>query len=776
MTFVLPILLWGLVLAGVPVVLHLIMQQKPKRLPFAAFRFLVQRHRSNQRRLRLRHLLLLLLRVAALAGLCLALARPKLGDKPAVVLIIDTSPSMDYRSGLGAADKGGRGGNSRLDEARRRALELLDQLPSDAQVAVLDTGEDAGGTWIGPTTARERIQNLRIEPASAGVTGRLADAYRLLGELPPDPSARQEPVRLLAVFSDRTPASWDSGRLGQLQFLRDRLPGKDLRATFIDVGVDKPEGLAVADLQLSRQALAANDRVEIRATLRAVGRDYDTEVMCRIDGDAGERRPIPLKAGNSQVVSWERRGLTAGPHFVEIRLATDDPGLAFASSRTAVFEVGTIRRVLVVCDDAREDGPSRPWRLALEAGSGLRFDTDLMTPAAAAELGHDRLDHYRSICLLDVAKPSHQLWEQLKYFVSRGGGLAVVPGGEELQREAYNGDPIAQELLPATLDRPVFADNPDGVLWRWESADFHQPLVAPFEHWRHEATIDFFKYPRRATSYWATKPTAASVLISYADGDPNRGRADRPAVLERRFDRDQTGIRGRVLLFTTALDGRRPEWNDYLQNLSSFYVVLAKLSVGYLAGDASESNLNHQLTVATSRLGVLVTLPSSPRFPSYTLSKATRPHGPELAGATFVATIPRPADTSELRITQSLEPGTYSLLGSAEGKTWLTGFSLNIPPEESNLTKLPAEHIEALFGPGSILAVGQQLELKEALRSPWRFRVIELFPWLMVAVVFALAIENLLANKFYRKQALEPSATTVRPTSPSVAREPVGTK
>ena len=57
----LPILLTGAALVGLPVLLHLIMRQEPKRLPFPAFRFLKQQRQINQRKIRLRHLLLLLL-------------------------------------------------------------------------------------------------------------------------------------------------------------------------------------------------------------------------------------------------------------------------------------------------------------------------------------------------------------------------------------------------------------------------------------------------------------------------------------------------------------------------------------------------------------------------------------------------------------------------------------------------------------------------------------------------------------------------------------------
>ena len=128
-------------LAGIPVLLHLIMRQKPKTLPFPAFRFLVQNTAPNLRKLRLRHLLLLALRMLLVAAMVLALARPQLfseasafsSERPvAAVLVFDTSASMDYRSSDGV---------SRLDEAKKRGQELLDELPQGSRVAVLDSAD-----------------------------------------------------------------------------------------------------------------------------------------------------------------------------------------------------------------------------------------------------------------------------------------------------------------------------------------------------------------------------------------------------------------------------------------------------------------------------------------------------------------------------------------------------------------------------------------------------------------------------------------------------------
>ena len=78
MTFLNLTLLGGAALIAVPIVLHLIMRQQPKHLEFPALRFIQQRQLANRRSLRLRHLLLLILRCAAICLLALALARPSI--------------------------------------------------------------------------------------------------------------------------------------------------------------------------------------------------------------------------------------------------------------------------------------------------------------------------------------------------------------------------------------------------------------------------------------------------------------------------------------------------------------------------------------------------------------------------------------------------------------------------------------------------------------------------------------------------------------------------
>ena len=167
LSFISPLLLGGIAFVAVPVVLHLIMRRKPVPHTFPALRFLRQRAAANRRRLRLSHILLLLLRMAAVALVALALARPVLrgagwiggGEGPvAAALVFDTSPRMAFREA----------NQTRLERAASLARGLLAKLPDGSRLAVLDTAGGAAGFSPTPAAAAARIGRLTAAaPGSA---------------------------------------------------------------------------------------------------------------------------------------------------------------------------------------------------------------------------------------------------------------------------------------------------------------------------------------------------------------------------------------------------------------------------------------------------------------------------------------------------------------------------------------------------------------------------------------------------------------------------------
>lgn len=228
MTYVFPIMFGSLALITIPVLVHLIMRRKPKTLPFPAFRFLVQKRRTNLRRLRLRHLLLLALRILLIVCIGLALVRIGVflpgwnlgGDRPvAAVLLFDTSASMEYRTSDLV---------TRLEAAKKRGLELIEQLPAGSRVAVLDSANEVLSDktfWCqNMSQARDRIKGLQLSPANAPLSKRLEGVYPILAELANNQERAGQLPRLIFVFSDRTRASWESGQTDRLRKAGESVP------------------------------------------------------------------------------------------------------------------------------------------------------------------------------------------------------------------------------------------------------------------------------------------------------------------------------------------------------------------------------------------------------------------------------------------------------------------------------------------------------------------------------------------------------------------------
>jgi hypothetical protein len=735
------ILLATAALVGLPILLHLLMKQEPKRLPFPALRFLQQKKRINQRKMRLRHFLLLLMRMMLIALFGLALFQPTLfsetlnfsAEQPiAVVFVVDTSPSMGYTAN----------GRTRLEEARRRALELLDELPPGSRVAVLDPA-DPGGQWEqSAADARKKLEDLK-EPRGAGVpvTTALATAYQLLRTVDQETEAAEPLPRLIAVFSDRAAACWDAGRAEDLVKLRDAVPEPKVAHLFIDVGIDQPTDVAVLGVDLKPQIVPQNQAVVLNATVQATGPPVaDMVVTCRVTtaNVPEQKRVVALPGGTPVNVAFKFDGLPPGLHQAEVAL---DPArkdsLAADNIRYVTFKVAEPRKFLTLSDEPRD---ADFWQLAHESVG--EFVCEVKRPADAGDLGG-----YEVVCLLNVAEPPPALWQKLETFADAGGKVLLMPGpgpGESYDPEK---NPIAGRLMPGTIGEEVEADklppsaDPKvkrrlGVTWLIDDAAMRHPMLAKFREWK-LAGYDAVSNPRLHWKYLSVKKGDGSVIVYYDDADDPKDR--HPAMLERTLG----GKGGRVVLLTTRMDPQRDprdRWNNYWEEInSSWQVVFPNLLLRYLAGDPSEANFNY----ATGR-AVPVPLPKGDKRPA-----KLRLEGPGVSGRD--AEIEPTEQQTELRLppAKTLTAGSF-VVSAADGK-WKDGFSLNPPAEEWTLDKVPAEAVEGLFGPESVVPVGKDVKLHDKIAEKFN-QPVDLFPWLLILVLLLIAAEGVVANRFYRPQ------------------------
>lgn len=100
MGFLHPFLLAGLAAVTVPILIHLLLRQRPRPRPWAAMRWLLAAAQQASRRYRLTNLLLLLLRMLVVALIALAVSRPLIGGiggGERLVIIMDRTASMGAR-------------------------------------------------------------------------------------------------------------------------------------------------------------------------------------------------------------------------------------------------------------------------------------------------------------------------------------------------------------------------------------------------------------------------------------------------------------------------------------------------------------------------------------------------------------------------------------------------------------------------------------------------------------------------------------------------------
>ena len=173
MSFLAPLYLAGAALVALPIVLHLLRRDVAPPVAFTAVRLLKKTAVDRSRRHRLRDLLLLAARVAALLLLAASFARPyraAAGAAPLTVVAIDRSFSM------GAA--------GRMDRARALAREAVDAAPGPVAVIAFDDHAEVVAPPGSASAARTAIDGVAAGFGSTRYGAALDRAADLLLEAP----------------------------------------------------------------------------------------------------------------------------------------------------------------------------------------------------------------------------------------------------------------------------------------------------------------------------------------------------------------------------------------------------------------------------------------------------------------------------------------------------------------------------------------------------------------------------------------------------------------
>ncbi len=717
MTFVNAALLAGAALVALPIILHLIMRRKPRYFEFPALRFVEQRHEKNQRRLRLRHLLLLALRAAAIVLLAFALSGPSIqfgsgvGSREApvaAVLVFDTAPRMQYR----------QGNQTRIEAAREMALWLLGQLPAESQVAVIDSRGGPGAFHADFSTARQRIERLETPPAARSLTETVEEAAQLLRQSELD---RKE----IYVFTDQSRAAWPTAAASRMQARLADL--RDVGIYLIDVGIEQPTNTFLGLPRLSSQVMSTNGSLIAYTELGLISPAEATETraveLYLLDDQRQLRRAgvetIELKPGETRQVEFRIGSLPLGVQQGVIRVLGQD-GLPADDERFFTVAV------------------QKPWTILLAAPAPADeyayFVRNALAPDTARLRGQARfvcvvldqrrlVDHglqsYSSVWLLDPAPLDPVAWKNLADFAAEGRGVGIFLGRNVGRVDAF-ASTAALELLPG---RPSLqARRPNGDFY-FAPRDYEHPVLAVFRPVAGSVPWQAFPVFR----FWQFEELAANTTVVLEGNDGS------PLLYERPLGA------GRVLTLASPLSDRpdAKAWNllpvGVIDNAAPF-VMLCHQMADYLVG-ATDETLNY----ICGQTAVLNLGPSAPSRRSFLL----------IAPGDLRMPLSGESSGNRIAVSATEQPGNYRVVAGGGDDAVDLGFSANIAPEQTELDRISLDQLKEVFGPFSFHPPARSQEQIQRAVSGNRVGR-ELFGLILVILAGVLAAEYLTANRFYR--------------------------
>ena len=481
-----PLLLLGLLLASIPVIIHLLHKRQYRETEWAAMRFLLEAARKNSRRTRLEQLILLAVRVLLLAFLVSALAEPffeSYGAPVAAVkpvhriIVIDASFSMGYRVGE----------STRFDRAQDAARELVE---SAREGDAFNLARICGSLprvivrqpAYRPEQIVEEVNSLKLTEEPGELIESLREVDELLAALP------EIPDKQVAIISDMQRSSWSpeaAGPRAEIQRLLKKIAGA-AELTLLDLGQVNTANRAVVDLHVDEPYVAAGQEVLLQTAVHNYGptRIDQQNVELYVDDELARTAPISVEPGTSGIVDFQTQFPKGGEHRVEVRIGGDE--LEVDDRRWLSLPTVDALRILLV--NGKPAGQSAD-RATHYLESVVAFD--VARTVARRRHGRHRqrgrtasqdLNRFDCVFLCNIGLITEAEAALLQAYAESGGGVVIFPGSL-VSAENYN-QVLYRDgngLLPASLGerKRIAATDQDG--FRFDLADLTHPVVRVFE-------------------------------------------------------------------------------------------------------------------------------------------------------------------------------------------------------------------------------------------------------------------------------------------------------
>lgn len=568
MLFLNPAVLFGLLTASIPVLIHLLNLRKLKRIEFSTLAFLKELQKNKIRKIKLKQWLLLALRVLIILFLVMAFARPTIkgiaiggttsAAKTTAVFILDDTYSMSVVDANG----------SYLNQAKSMIEELLKELQEGddaALVLVSDRNNNEIKTTGNLAAFEKEVNSVEISYSTGLLNNAIVKAAKILGE---SKNFNKE-VYILSDF--QSGRLFDQGTLSDLsELLNDKVrlytinySGKDV----FNIGIDK--------LKIDNQIFEKNKPVNFSVTVTNYStRPVDnTVVSLFLNGERSSQQNVTIGVGDSRVISMQAVPKKTG--YIDVLAEIEDDDILQDNKRFTNFYIPDKIPIIIFTDDPVD---SKFVNLALTAGdeqSAIKVTNKNLSQLSSIDL--NQFDVVIIIGFENIAGV-----DRLKTYIRNGGSLFLMPGfSSSLQKfQSLSG----RLELPSPTGTFGKINSSENIL-SFDKIEFNHPIFKDIFSNRNKQRIES---PDIYHSFKITTEGRGANIITLMDGSS--------------FLSEYKTGNGKILLMNTA-----PvlSWSNLplkgifvpLMNKAVYYLSAKNNSnQEYLAGDEIEINLADNLS------------------------------------------------------------------------------------------------------------------------------------------------------------------------------------
>ncbi len=745
MAFLNPFFLFGLLATGIPLVIHLWNRRRVVTIDFSSLIFITAAHRENARRFQLRQFLILLLRMAIIALIALALARPFLTlglpvasvrAKTDVIIVLDNSYSMAYQDINGI----------RLDKAKTLATDIIDTLRHGDRASLILMSDIPKPVFRQLTPDIESVITAINDTETSYRTTNVRPSLELAHEILIESEQLNKEIYLISDFAQNGWENWN------------RLPNRSgARISLIPVAEGDAHNISIKEIRPSNQLIGVDLPFQLNVTTvnHSVAPLDQNILTLFIGGEKQKTMSFSVAANESLSTTLTYNFSTPGTHIGHFTLTDDRLNI----DNQRYFALRALGEVRVLCvgeqteyltlalnphiHSGQRSAVSRQKESLVEAGANdSNRDTDLLiadsrlltanvmilpTQCTPAEFLTFPLEDYDVIVLADVLTMSRQMSVKLQEFTRRGKSIIVFVSNRSDATSYNESDNVW--WFPARLGSPLEWTPPQRV----QAYEETHPI---FDIFSSEGFS--MQYAPQFYNGIALQPSSGSDVIARF-GD------DTPFLVERSQGAST------VLLYNCGLLARTATYtNDLLVNpyflpmlqQSVLYATIASNHLLTWGGHVGDTYTTHYPRSAGRKASIRLMAVSQEQVTVEGRAQPTQT--PEVGSHSTDAPI---TEDGILRFQDTERPGIYQVEVQTQDGIQRDFFAVNVDTTEADLTEILLAQAAARVGAQT--TVGPEIDGTTVAADAYNVKRHgrEIWGELLILVVCLMLLESFLSNR-----------------------------